>query len=70
MFHIINNERFPFNKNTGLKFQKFHVPNGTVHSGSTDPTQATGHLVIVLVIRIQKSATGKNNLVMERDISV
>ena len=24
-------ERFPFNKNSGLKFWKFPVPNGTVH---------------------------------------
>ena len=24
---------FPFNKNSGLKFLKFYVPNGTVHSG-------------------------------------
>ena len=32
---------FPFNKNAGLKFWKFHVPNGTVHSGYTDSTQAT-----------------------------
>ena len=31
--------RFPFNKNFGLKFRKFHVPNGTVHSGFTDPLQ-------------------------------
>ena len=28
--------RFPFNKNFGLKCRKFHVPNGTVHSGCTD----------------------------------
>ena len=52
--------RFPFNKNSGLKFRKFHVPNGTVHSGCTDPTQATARLVIVLVTRIQKSGTGNN----------
>ena len=25
--------RFSFNKNSGLKFRKFYVPNGTVHSG-------------------------------------
>ena len=25
--------RFPFNKNSGLKFRKFYVPNGTIHSG-------------------------------------
>ena len=33
--------RFPFNKNSGLKFRKLHVLNGTVHSGFTDLTQAT-----------------------------
>ena len=37
--------RFSFNKNSGLKFRKFHLPNGTVHSGCTDPTQATARLV-------------------------
>ena len=31
--------RFPFNKNSGLKFRKFYVFNGTVHSGFTGPTQ-------------------------------
>ena len=39
--------RFPFNKNSGLKFPKLHVLNGTVHSGCTDPTQATARFVIV-----------------------
>ena len=29
--------RFTFNKNSGLKIRKFHVLNGTVHSGCTDP---------------------------------
>ena len=38
--------------------------NGTVHSGYTDPTQATARLVIVLVSR------GKQFCKMERDISV
>ena len=55
--------RFPFNKHSGLKFWKFHVPNGMVHSGCTDPTQATACLVIVLVSRIQKSGTEDNNFV-------
>ena len=55
--------RFPFNKNSGLKFRKFSVFNGTVQSGSTDPTQATARLVIVLASRIQKSGTGDNNFV-------
>ena len=39
--------RFPFNKNSGLKFLKLHVLNGTVHSSCTDPTQATARFVIV-----------------------
>ena len=39
--------RFPFNKNSGLKFRKLHVLNGTVHSGCTNPTQATARFVIV-----------------------
>ena len=39
--------RFPFNKNSGLKFGKLHVLNGTVHSGFTDPTQATARFVIM-----------------------
>ena len=50
-------------KNSDLKFRKFHVPNWTVHSGCTDPTQATARLVIVLVRRIQKSGIGDNNFV-------
>ena len=49
--------RFTFSKNSGLKFRKFHMPNGTAHSGCTNPTQATARLVIVLVSRIQKSGT-------------
>ena len=51
--------RFPFN---GLKCRKFHVPNETVQSGCTDPTQGTARLVFVFVTRIQKSSTGDNNL--------
>ena len=39
--------RFPFNKNSGLKFRKLHVLNGTVHCGCTDPTRATARFVIV-----------------------
>ena len=38
-------------------------PNGSVHSGCIDPTQATARLVIVLVTRIQGSSTGNNNFV-------
>ena len=39
------------------------MPNGTVHSGCTDPTQATARLVIVHESRIQKSGTANNNFV-------
>ena len=54
---------FPFNSCSGLKFRKFHVPNGMVHSGCTYPSQATACLVIVLVRRIQKSGTEDNKFV-------
>ena len=40
-----------------FEISEIHEPNGSVHSGCTDPTQATAHLVIVLVSRIQKSGT-------------
>ena len=30
-----------------FEFWKIHVPNETVHSGCTDPTQATTYLVII-----------------------
>ena len=53
----------PFNKNSGLKFGKFYVPNGAVHSGCTDLTQATARLVIVLVSRIQQGGTRDSNFV-------
>lgn len=33
--HTGNKGHFPLNKNFGLKFLKFRVPNGTVHSGCT-----------------------------------
>ena len=58
-----NPGRFPLNKNSCFKFRKFRLPNRTVHSGCTDPTQATTRLVIILVSRIQKSGTGDNNFV-------
>ena len=48
--------RFPFNKNSGLKFGKLHVLNGTVHSGCTDPTQATARFVIVISQHTHKYA--------------
>ena len=44
-FYVKDIGRFPFNKNSGLKFRKFHVPNGTVPSGCKDPTQATARVV-------------------------
>ena len=65
MWSSVCSERgcIPFNKNSGLKFRKFHVQNGTVHSGCTDSTQATARLVIILLSRLQKSGTGDNNFV-------
>ena len=63
MLHKTYHGRFGFNKNSALKFRKFHVPNGTVHSDCTDPTQATARLVIVLVSRMQKRGAGDNNFV-------
>ena len=62
--------RFGFNKNSALKFRKFHVPNGTVHSDCTDPTQATARLVIVLVSRMQKRGWGQQFCQIEGNISV
>jgi len=53
---------------SGLKFRKFHVLIGTVHSGCKDPTQATARLVIVLVSRKQKSGTGHINFVKWKGI--
>ena len=46
----------PFNKNSGLKFRKFYVPNGTAHSGCTAPTK--------------ERYWGQQFCQMERDISV
>ena len=54
---------FHWTKHSSFKFWKFHLPNRTVHSGCTDPTEATTRLVIILVSRIQKSSTGNNNFV-------
>ena len=54
-----------------FEISKIYKPNGSVHSGSIDPTQATARLVIVLVTRIQGSSTRNNNFVKwKRDISV
>ena len=44
------------------------MPNGTVHSDCTDPTQATASLVIVLVSRMQKRGAGDNNFVKLKGI--
>ena len=63
---IWNMEHFPFNKNAGLKVWKFHVPNGTVHSGYTDwliKPPCVSLMVIVLVSRIQKNGAGDNDFV-------
>ena len=37
--------------NSGWKFRKFYVPNGTAHSGCTHPTEPSACLFIVLVSR-------------------
>ena len=57
-----NHGRFPFNKNSCLKFRQFHVLSGTSHSGCTDPTQAAARFLIVLASRKQRSRTEDNNL--------
>ena len=46
-----------------FEISEIYEPNGSVHSGCIDPTQATARLVIVLVTRIQGSSTGNNNFV-------
>ena len=53
---------FRSTKISGLKFQKFHMPNGTVPSGCTDPTQATTRLVIFISM-IQNKRYWDNNFV-------
>lgn len=63
----------PFNKYSGLKFRKFYVPNERVHSGFTDPTKATTHLVVVQSCCNQNTEEQKwrqQICKMERDISV
>ena len=52
-----------------FEISEIYKPNGSVHSGCTDPTQATVRLVIVLVTRIQGSSTGNNNFVKWRGTS-
>ena len=39
------------------------MANGMLHSGCKDLTQATTHMVIILVSRMQKRGTGDNNFV-------
>ena len=52
-----------------FRFEISEIPRAL--SSCTDPTQATAHLVIVLVSRIQNSGTRDNNFVKwKRDISV
>ena len=46
-----------------FEISEIYEPNGSVHSGCIDPTQATARLVIILVTRIQGSSTGNNNFV-------
>ena len=53
-----------------FEISEIYKPNGSVHSGCTDPTQATVRLVIVLVTRIQGSSTGNNNFVKWRGTSL
>ena len=52
-------------KKNRLEISEIPRAQWNVHSGWTDPTQATGTLdmVIVIVRRIQKSSTGDNNFV-------
>ena len=55
---------FPLKKKFRFEISEISRAHGTVHSGYTDPTQATARLVIVLVSR------GQQFCQMERDISV
>ena len=52
-------------KKNRLEISEIPRAQWNIHSGWTDPTQATGTLdmVIVIVRRIQKSSTGDNNFV-------
>ena len=56
--------RFLFNKNSSVKF---HMLNGTVHSGWTDPTP---HVFLFLQAEFKGVVLGTTILLMERDISV
>ena len=61
--------RFPFTKNSGLKFRKLHVLNGTVHSGCTDPTQASARFVIVASQQTQDYTLKEKSLLFVRSES-
>ena len=63
--HVSNYGRFHATKKNRLEISEIPRAQWNVHSGWTDPTQATGTLdmVIVIVRRIQKSSTGDNNFV-------
>ena len=54
--------RFSIQQKFRFEISEISRANETVHIRCTDPTQATAHLVIVLVI-IQKSGTGDNDFV-------
>ena len=56
--HKTYHGRFRLNKNSALKFRKFHVPNGMVHSDCTDPTQATARLVLLLQAGCKRGVLG------------
>ena len=63
--HVSNYGHFHATKKNRLEISEIPRAQWNVHSGWTDPTQATGTLdmVIVIVRRIQKSSTGDNNFV-------
>ena len=55
---------------SGLKFGKFSVPNGTVHSGCTDPTRTTARFVICSWKLDAKEGSWRQHFCqMKRDIS-
>ena len=64
----IHRGRFPFNKNSGLKFRKFSVFNGTVHSGSTTRHRALGYCSCKQDTK--ERYWGQQFCQMERNISV
>ena len=64
--------RFPFKKNSGLKFRKLHVPNGTVHSYCTDTPNASHRAFGYCSCKqdTKEQFWGQRFCQMERDISV